>query len=49
MGGPVYNYDAALVSETKFPAYYDNHWFPTSGATPGSATWPWTPAATSSR
>jgi cytochrome c len=28
MGGPVYHYDAANASETKFPAYYDDHWFP---------------------
>ena len=28
MGGPVYHYDAANPSETKFPAYYDDHWFP---------------------
>ena len=28
MGGPVYHYDAANPSETKFPASYDDHWFP---------------------
>jgi cytochrome c len=28
MGGPVYHYDAGDPSETKFPAYYDDHWFP---------------------
>ncbi|HWM07980.1 MAG TPA: PKD domain-containing protein [Solirubrobacteraceae bacterium] len=28
MGGPVYHYDASNPSETKFPAYYDDHWFP---------------------
>ena len=28
MAGPVYHYDASNPSETKFPAYYDDHWFP---------------------
>jgi cytochrome c len=28
MAGPVYHYDPDNPSETKFPAYYDDHWFP---------------------
>jgi glucose/arabinose dehydrogenase/type 1 glutamine amidotransferase/PKD repeat protein len=28
MAGPVYHYDARNPSTTKFPAYYDDHWFP---------------------
>jgi cytochrome c len=28
MGGPVYHYDPDNPSETKFPEYYDDHWFP---------------------
>jgi PKD repeat protein len=28
MGGPVYHYDPDNPSESKFPAYYDDHWFP---------------------
>jgi cytochrome c len=28
MSGPVYHYDPANPSETKFPEYYDDHWFP---------------------
>lgn len=27
MGGPVYRYDPDLVSDTKFPAYFDGHFF----------------------
>ncbi|WP_053226959.1 ThuA domain-containing protein [Solirubrobacter soli] len=27
MGGPRYHYDPSLVSDRKFPAYYDNKWF----------------------
>lgn len=27
MGGPVYRYDPTLVSDTKFPAYFDGHYF----------------------
>ncbi|MDQ4054050.1 MAG: ThuA domain-containing protein, partial [Actinomycetota bacterium] len=28
MAGPVYHYDPDNPSETKFPAYYGDHWFP---------------------
>ena len=28
MAGPVYHFDAGNPSTTKFPAYYDDHWFP---------------------
>jgi cytochrome c len=28
MAGPVYHYDSRNPSTTKFPAYYDDHWFP---------------------
>ena len=28
MAGPVYHHDPGNPSETKFPAYYDDHWFP---------------------
>ncbi len=28
MAGPVYHYDARNPSTTKFPGYYDDHWFP---------------------
>jgi cytochrome c len=28
MAGPVYRYDPSNPSQTKFPAYYDGHWFP---------------------
>jgi cytochrome c len=27
MGGPVYDYDPELESDTKFPAYFDGQWF----------------------
>src|SRR6478735_3302586 len=27
MGGPRYHYDASLVSDRKFPSYYDDKWF----------------------
>ena len=27
MGGPRYHYDPTLVSDRKFPAFYDNKWF----------------------
>src|SRR3954462_3360755 len=27
MGGPRYHFDPSLVSDRKFPAYYDNKWF----------------------
>ena len=27
MGGPRYHYDANLVSDRKFPAFYDDKWF----------------------
>ena len=28
MAGPVYHFDAGNPSPTKFPAYFDDHWFP---------------------
>jgi cytochrome c len=28
MAGPVYHFDARNPSTTKFPAYFDDHWFP---------------------
>ena len=28
MAGPIYRYDAGNPSTTKFPAYFDRHWFP---------------------
>ena len=27
MGGPRYHFDPTLVSDRKFPAFYDNKWF----------------------